>query len=184
MECSLGSLEFFFSFDLIIFAAYSLDILPGVPFGAALGTGLVAEEIGGVEDRHASDAVPFTPLAPDFGDTDGFFLEKSFDRRSTRQEDNLRLDEANLFQEIGAASFHFVFSGLSVAGRATFDDVTDKDFFFREFDGGKNLIEELASFSDEGFPLEIFILSRSFSDDQDIGLGITSADDGIDAGTA
>ena len=106
--------------------------------------GLVAQQIGRVKNGHTGDAIPVSPLTPNFGDADGFFLEESVDGGGSGQDDNFGIDKPNLFHQVGTAGFHFVFARLAVAGGTALDDVAHENVVFSELDGFENFVEELA----------------------------------------
>ena len=87
-----------------------------------------------MKDGNTGDAIPVSPLTPNFGDADGFFLEESVDGGGSGQDDNFGIDEPNLFHQVGTAGFHFVFARLAVAGGTAFDNVADEDIVFGELD--------------------------------------------------
>jgi hypothetical protein len=55
--------------QFVVFTPDFLDVFPGQVFGLAGFAGLVAEEVGGVEDRHDPTAVKWIPFAAQFGNT-------------------------------------------------------------------------------------------------------------------
>ena len=92
------------------------------------------------------------------------------------RDDHLRLDDVDLPEEERLAGLDFVRLGIPVLGRAALDDVGDVDVLALERDGFDDLRQELPRAADERKALLIFVASRSFADEHQVGFGVADAE--------
>ena len=134
-----------------------------------------------MENRHRQSPFPFHPLTANFGNA-SLVSRQGFHRRCPRHQDNFGIDHANLFEEVGLAGSHFCWRGGAVGRRPAIHRIADVDIAIgTEFNGGEDFFQQVSRPSHKRFTLLVFILPRSFPDNDDIRLGIAPSHHGIDA---
>ncbi len=102
-------------------------------------------------------------------------------------DEDARLDDGDLFAQVGEAALHFERRGGAVAGRvrrhvgAAFEDVGDVDVVAGQAHGVDDFGEEFAGASDEGLALLVLIRSGGLADEHEVGVGVAGAEDGLRA---
>lgn len=82
--------------------------------------------------------------------------------------DELGLKGPDLGLQVGRASRDLFFRRVSVVGGPALEDVGNENVLSTEADRRKKVVEELSSPPHEGSSLEVFILARGFSNDEDL----------------
>jgi len=160
------------------------DVLPDF---AALGEGLVVQEVGGMVGGHDGDAAPGLPLAAEPGDADGF-AEESFDGGGAEGDEDFGADQIDLFLQVGDAGGHFRGGGLAVASGlpggvgAALEDVGDVDGVAGEAGRDDDFGEELAGGANKRFAHAVFVRAGGLADEHEAGIDVTDAKDDIFAG--
>ena len=103
-------------------------------------------------------------------------LQQHLGRERPERHDDLRLNRVNLLQKERTAGLDIDGLGVAVVRRTTLDDVGNIDVAPRERDGFDDLREELPCTPDERFALLVFIGSRRFPDEHQLGLWIPYAE--------
>ena len=94
--------------------------------------------------------------------------EQAVDRRQSERDDDFRLDDFDLGDDVGQAVGHFFRRRRAVADerrelRAPFHDVADIDIAAGETGRADDFIEQLSGRSDEGNALRFFFRAGSFA---------------------
>jgi hypothetical protein len=77
--------------------------------------------------------------------------------------------------EIGAALRCFLGPGVAIIGRAALDDIGDENLLARDTDRRQHAIEQLSRAPDEWLAAQIFIVTGTLADDQQVRLARTDA---------
>jgi hypothetical protein len=92
-------------------------------------------------------------------------------------DDELGIDNRDLGVEELTAVRGFGWQRVPIAGRTTSQDVADVDVFPLEAAGDDDLVEQLASGSDEGLTLRVLVGAGCFADEQETSLRVADAED-------
>ena len=95
--------------------------------------------------------------------------------------DQARLQDRQLTLQVRFAGTDLRRQRVAVLRRAAFEDVADEDVLAGEADGGDDLRQQLAAAPDERLALTVLVLTGGFADEDDVGLGIALAEDGVGA---
>src|SRR5206468_644009 len=74
---------------------------------------------------------------------------------------------------------HFVRSRFAISGRATFNDVQDKDLLALQSHPRDHLVQQITGAADERAALEVFVFAGAFADEHNLGVGIAFAEDRV-----
>lgn len=88
---------------------------------------------------------------------------------------DLRLDKLDLAPEKPNAGLLLVFQRISVSGRAAFHDICNINIASIQINDGKHIIQKFSGRANEGDSLEIFLLSRAFTNKENISIFIANA---------
>src|SRR5690606_3518208 len=155
-----------------------LHVLPHQPLRAAALARGVAQQVGGVEERHDLDAVPVEPAAAQPRDA-LVRLEEVLRRDVPQGPYHLRPDDPDLLEQHALAGGDLGRRGVAVSGRPELDDVRDVDLLALEADGGEDLVEELAGAADERAALQVFLLAGRLADEHERGVIWSLAEDEV-----
>lgn len=96
--------------------------------------------------------------------------EKITHRMAAEENDELRLDEVELFVEPRATRFFLGWFRIAIIRRAVFDDIRDVDVLALKADIAEHLVEEFTCSTDEWHALFILRLARCFTDKDNLGI--------------
>jgi len=133
-----------------------------------------------MEGRHEVAPPPLVGRASHTGDS-CLGLEEELRREVAEGDDDSGVDEPELLAEVPLASLDLVGSRVPVARGTTLHNVGDVHIASFESDLTKQPIEELAGSTDEGDPLLVFVLSRGFADEHDVGFRVPIAEHNLRA---
>src|SRR5215831_12748481 len=108
--------------------------------------------------------------------------KQAFDSDRTERNQYSWLNNFDLFREIGAAGLHFnrrrrpVPKTARGCVRPAFEDVRDVNVFSHEIHRLNNSRQQLSGASHEWFALLIFVHTGRFTDEHQIGVGISYAE--------
>ena len=88
-------------------------------------------------------------------------------------------DGRDLAVEERRAGFHLVALGLAILGRTALHHVRDVDVLALHAHRLDHLVEQLSGAPNEGLALGVFVRSRAFAHDHQLGAGIAYAEDDV-----
>jgi len=88
-----------------------------------------------------------------------------------------------LAKQEGRADFYFVFLGGAIFRRAALHYVADVDVFALQAHGFNHLVQQFSRAADEGQTLGVLVAARPFSHENELGVGISVAEDELVAAT-
>jgi len=100
----------------------------------------------------------------------------------TEGDDDLGIDDTDLFDQVRGAAVGLVWGWGGVVGGSCFEDICDVDGFAGESHRDDHFFEELAGASDEGATGFVFLLTRGFSDEHEVGGWGALAEDDVGEG--
>lgn len=140
----------------------------------------VAQQCGGVKQRHGHDPVFHSPLSVLLRDLEVIpNIRGCGDAAET--DDDLRTDQRNLLGEPQAAGLLLNVQGVAVFRRAALYHVGDIDFAAIQVDQLQHIVQQLAGTAHKGFALQILLLARALTDEHDLGLRIADAEHHVGA---
>jgi hypothetical protein len=92
------------------------------------------------------------------------------------------LDDLNLRDQERPTPLDFFRLWIPVARRTALDHVRDVGLFSLEPGLLEKTVEQVPRSSDERLPLLILVGPRSFTDDQDVGVGVPGTEDDVGSG--
>ncbi len=92
-------------------------------------------------------------------------------------DDERRLDEVDLPEELWRTRFHLRRQRVPVVGRPAFQDIADVHFFALQPDGRKDFVEQLAGPADKRLSLRVLIGTGRFTDKHHPAVRIANAKD-------
>src|SRR5215469_5156556 len=101
--------------------------------------------------------------------------------RGTERHDGLRLDGADLPHEKRDAGVAFVFFRGAILRGPAFHDIRYVHVFAAQAHGCNHIVQQLTGAADERQPLRVFIGTRAFADEHQLGLRIARTKDEIGA---
>ena len=120
----------------------------------------------GDHERHPGVAVHRAAQAGDAGSG----VEQGLRRKAAHGDDELRLDERDLTQQVRRASCHLVGLGIAVSGGAALEDVADEDVLAAlQADRRQHVVEQLAGLSYEGLAEPVFLRPGRFAHEHPSG---------------
>src|SRR5262245_3109853 len=119
--------------------------------------------------------------AADLGDSRGVRGEQ-LRREVAERADHPRLDQLDLLLEIRPAGVDLLRLRITVARRATLEDVRDEDVLPRQPDALEQLGEEASSPANEGQPLAVLLGPGRLTDEDQVGVGVPRPEDDSIAG--
>lgn len=153
-----------------------LHIVPDIFLGIRI-TQQVCGVVGGNDFAYALVVVY---LLAEFADAN-VAVQHRLGRDEAQAADEPGPNDGELPFEEAFAVDDLVGQRLAVAWRTALDDVTDVDFFPRQFAGGDDLIEELPRCTNEGLACFIFVSPGSFTHEDEFGLNVADAEDSAGA---
>ena len=84
---------------------------------------------------------------------------------SAQTNDDFGADQGRLGAEITNTGVLLCVQGVPIAGRAAFDDVGDVDLGAGQVNQGQHQIQQFSGGAYEGLPLQIFLLTGTFSNE-------------------
>src|SRR5450432_941188 len=103
-------------------------------------------------------------------------------RRGAEGHNDLRLHDIDLLHQERRARVHFVFFWSAIVWWAALHHVGDIDILAANSHGGDHVVEQLSRTTHKRLALRIFIGSRAFTDEHDVRIRITYAENQL--GTA
>ena len=101
-------------------------------------------------------------------------------RNTSEADDNLRLDELNLAAKIPKADLGFLGFWVAVVRRTTLDHVRDIHVFVPvKVKKRKIKVKKFSAFSDEGKPLEVLLLARTFADEHNLSVFVPRSENEV-----
>ena len=95
---------------------------------------------------------------------------EGFQAEIAEGSDYLRFNNGNLCHKIFAAIVEFGLERVAVVGRTAFQRIGDEDLPAFEAGMSEQVIEQFTCLADEWDTLEVFITSRGFPDEHDVGV--------------
>ena len=107
-----------------------------------------------------------------------------FEGCGSQKQDDPGLHQLDLALQERHAGGSLIVAGRAVLRGPALDDVQDEHVAVCvQADGGHDLVEKFSCPSDEGFPLQVFVFSGSFSDHHDFGLEVSPVHHDLGPGT-
>src|SRR5882762_8467845 len=147
-----------------------LEIFPDFAF-----RGGVAQQIGRVIGRQQFSSAKFQPLAAKLGNS-AIGLQQCFCGDGAQANNHFRSNAVDLPQEKWRAGAHFVFFRLAILRRPAFHYVADIHIFALQSHRFDHLRKQFSRAPDERQTLRIFIGARAFAHKNQLGLGISVAE--------
>jgi hypothetical protein len=98
---------------------------------------------------------------------------------SAKTNDNLWLNKLNLLPQIADTGILFLIQRIPISGWAAFHNIGDVAIFAVYADDREHIIQEFTCSAHKGFPLQILLLPRSFTDKHYIRIPDTNTEDNI-----
>src|SRR6266404_4606176 len=139
---------------------------------------LVSEQVRRMIGDHYRNAVLSVPAATQLAHC-AAHSKQAFNSNRAERDQHAWLNNIDLFHQIWAARLHFSRGGRPVPKtarrciRPAFEDVRDVNVFSREIHRLNNFCQQLSGASDEWFALLIFVNTGRFTDEHQIGVGIS-----------
>ena len=89
------------------------------------------------------------------------------------------MDGLKLFDQKRLTGGNFVGLRVAILRRPTFDDIGDINLFPPELDRLDDLVQQLPGLADERLALKVFVPSRGFADEDQLGLRVSYAEDDL-----
>ena len=96
-------------------------------------------------------------------------------RELPKRDDDFRLDDVDLLKQKRLACLDLVGLGIAVLGWSALDDVRDINVLARQLDRLDDLRQQLPRPSDKRHALHVFVRTRRFTDEHEIGIGVAPA---------
>ncbi len=100
-------------------------------------------------------------------------------RNSAQANNDLRLDQLDLAPKKTDAGLLLVFQRISVFGRAAFYNVGNINIASIQINDGKHIIQKLTGRANEGDSLEIFLLSRAFTNKENVSIFVANSENNM-----
>ena len=94
-------------------------------------------------------------------------------------DDDLRRHRCDLRIQPGSAGFDFIITRVTVMRRTAFDHVGDIDLRSVQVDQFEHGVQQFSGRTYEGDTLQIFLLTGTFSDEQDLGIGVPDSENQV-----
>ena len=152
------------------------EVFPGL--GLVLEGAQQIRRMVGHDQRHAGVAVHPAAQAGNRGA--GF--QQRLRGEAPHREDQLRLDQLDLLQEMRAALRDFLRRRVAVSRRAALEHVRDVDVgAARKADRRQHVVEQLARLADERIAEAILFRARRLADQHPVGVLVADAEHGLGA---
>ena len=148
---------------------------------------LVSEQVRRMIGDHSRNAVVSVPAAAQLAHC-AAHSKQAFNSNCAERDQHARLNNIDLFHQIRAARLHFSRRRRPIPKtarrcvRPAFKDVRDVNVFSREIHRLNNFCQQLSGASDEWFALLIFVHTGRFTDEHQIGVGISYSEYCLRAG--
>src|SRR5262245_35506697 len=127
--------------------------------------------------RHQFDSMIAMPVSSQFCDR-RFGLQKRLDGKLTQGDNNSWPNEINLLLEERLAGCDLIRLRIASFRRPTLHDISDINALaLPSHSFRKDIVEQLPRSSHERLPLQIFVTTRSFTDEHQLGVGIAHPKD-------
>jgi len=154
-----------------------LQIFPDFAFCAG-----IAQQIRGVIGGHQLSSAELKPLATEMRNA-AIGLEQRLRGYAAEANDYFGSDGVQLAKQEGRANFYFVFFGGAIFGWAALHYVADVNVCALQAHGFDHLVQQFSRAADKRQTLGVFIAARAFAHENELGVGISVAEDELVAAT-